>query len=240
VGLVTCRCLAALWVLALIVSVGAQSSSGGRIEAVVVFGVFLLITVGGWIAVVRRRRQLEVSRDAIVSRRGATDQSPLTLTGEPGDTLRLLPSFQLYGMVRQQRLIFLGRGGFIFLGGFSLDEVRRACAARGWRFDGAPELAAEDVRSWLHHGRSVEAVQLLQLFGPFPAAAADGEPDTGLAAAVFEDVGDKLASGRPGGARDAYHSAAAAQRDFAGCAPTPDEAAARMAVADRIEAKAAG
>lgn len=238
--MVACRCLTALWVLALLVAAGARGSSGGRIEAVVVFGIFLLITVGAWVAVARRRRQLEVGRDAIVSRRGATDPSPLTLTGEPGDTLRLLPPFQLYGMVSQQRLIFLGRGGFIFLRGFSLDEVRRACAARGWRFDGAPELAAEDVRRWLHQGRSVEAVQLLQLFGPFPAAAADGAPDTGLAAAVFEDVGDRLTSGRPGGGRDAYHSAAAAQRDFAGSAPTPDEAAARMAVADRIEAKAAG
>jgi hypothetical protein len=217
-GLLACYCLGALWVLALIASAGAQSSSGGQLEAVVVFGAFLLVTAGGGIAVSRRRRQLEVGRDAIVSRRGRKDRSPLTLTREPGDTLRILPPVQLYGLVRQQRLIFLGRGGFIFLGGFSLDAVKRACAAQGWRFDGAPGLAAEDVRSWLHRGRSVEAVQLLQLFGPFPAAEADGEPHTGLAAAVFEDVGDKLASGRRGRAQDVYRQAAAAQRAFAGCA----------------------
>ena len=88
--------------------------------------------------------------------------------------------------------MFLGRGGFILLRGFRLDQVRRACEAQGWRFDGDPSLAVGTCRAWLHRGQSVEAAQLLELFGPFPAAAADGEPRTALEAAVFEDIGDKL------------------------------------------------
>ena len=44
-----------------------------------------------------------------------------------------------------------------------------------------------DVPDWLHHGYSIGAVQLLQLFGPFPAAPAGGQPATGLDAAVYED-----------------------------------------------------
>jgi hypothetical protein len=133
--------------------------------------------------------------------------------------------------------MFLGHGGFIVLRGFGLDRVRRACEAQGWRFDGDPSLAVRDVQAWLHRGQSVEAVQLLQLFGPFPGAAADGEPRTGLEAAVYEDVGDKLARSARARARDAYQRAAAAQRAFASLAPSPGEGADRMAEAYRIDGK---
>ncbi len=118
-----------------------------------------------------------------------------------GDTLRLLPKFTFYARARKPKLIFLGRGGFIPLNGYSPARVQRACEAQGWRFDGHPALAVKDVQDWLHSGLSLDAVQLLMTFGPFPGAAADNEPHTSLEAAVFEDLGDKFTA--PAGATPA-------------------------------------
>jgi hypothetical protein len=231
--------LAALFSVALVASEGGQSSAGGRISAGVFFGIFLAGSVAALVTAWRSRAQIEVGRDAIVSR-GVGRGTPVTLTAAPGDTLRILPQFKLYARVYPARLIFLGRGGYITLTGFSPDRVRQTCQEQGWRFDGDPALAVRDVQSWLHRGRSAEAVQLLQLFGPFPDAAADGEPHTALAAAVFEDAGDKLARGARASARDAYQRAADAQRAFVGVAQTRDEQAARLAEAARIDGKAQG
>jgi hypothetical protein len=231
--------LTVLWILALVVSEGAQTSSGGSLTAAVFFGLFIAGTVAGWVFVDRGRRQLEVGRDAIVTRPGRQGK-PFTLTRDDGDTLRILPKFRAYGSVRAPRLLFLGTGGFIALGGFSLDQVSRACQAQGWRFDGDPALAIRDVRGWLHKGRTVEAAQLIEVFGPFPGAAADDEPHLGLEAAVFEDLGDKLGRGARDSARTAYRRAAEAQRAFAAHTPVPEEAAARLAEAERIEGKARG
>jgi hypothetical protein len=235
-GTVIFGLLTVLWILALAASESAQPTTSGRIEAGVLFGIFLVLSVVGWLGSNRGRHQLEVRSDAIVTRPGANDK-PFTLTRDPGDTLRILPRFKVEGAVRPPRLLFLGTGGFITLRGFSLDEVKRACEAHGWRFDGDPSLAVRDVQGWLHQGRSVEAVQLIELFGPFSAAAADGEKNTGLEAAVFEDFGDKIMRKTRSGARDAYRRAASAQRAFAGCAPSESESAARMAEADRIDGK---
>jgi hypothetical protein len=226
-----------LWIAALAVSEGAQSSTSGRLTAAVFFGIFIAGTIAGWVAVDRGKRQLEVGQDAIVTRPGRNGK-PFTLTRDQGDTLRILPKFRLYGSTRAPRLLFLGTGGFIALGGLSLDRVRRACEARGWRFDGDPALAVRDVRGWLHKGNSVEAAQLIEVFGPFPGAAADDEPNIALDAAVFEDLGDRLARTARANARAAYRRAADAQRAFAGLAPSPDAAAARLAQADRIDGKA--
>jgi hypothetical protein len=229
--------LTAFWALFLILAEIAQSTASGRIAAGVFFGAFVVLSAGGWWGVNARRRQLEVSGDAIVTRPGAKGK-PFTLTRDEGDTLRILPPFKMLGAVRVPRLMLLGRGGFIELRGFPLDQVRRACEAQGWRFDGDPSLAVRDVQGWLHKGRSVEAAQLIELFGPFPAAAADGEEHTGLTAAVFEDVGDKIARTARSNAREAYRRSASAQRAFAGYAKSPGEGAARMAEADRIDEKA--
>lgn len=233
--------LTVVWVLALAVSEGAQDSTGGRVAAAVFFGIFIAGTIAVWVAADRKRRQLEVGHDVIVTRPGRNGK-PFTLHRDNGGTLRILPRFQLYGAARPPRLLFLGTGGgFIALGGFSPDQVRRACEAQGWRFDGDTALAVRDVRGWLHQGRSVEAAQLIEEFGPFPGAAAGDEPHIGLEAAVFESFGDRMArrsASARASARAAYQRAAVAQRAFAGQAPSPDEAAARLAEADRIEGKA--
>ena len=236
-GTIVFGSLTALWVVALAASESAQPTTVGRVEAGVLFGVFIALSAGGWLAVNRGRRQLEVGRDAIVTRPGRRGQ-PFTLTRDEGDTLCLLPKFKMLGEARPARLFFLGRGGFIVLRDFRLDEVRSACEAQGWRFDGDPSLAVRDVQHWLNLGRSVEAAKLSETFGPFPAAAADGEARTGLDAAVLEDFGDKIARKARANAREAYRRAVAAQRAFAGCAASPAEAGARMAEAGRIEGKA--
>jgi hypothetical protein len=236
-GTVIFGCLTALWLLALAVAASAQPTASGRIGAAVIFGGLAGLSVGTWIAVNVGRRQLEVGRDEIVIRPGSKGK-PFTLTRVGDDMLRILPRFRMLGAVRSPRLMFLGRGGFIGLRGFPLDQVRQACEAQGWRFDGNPSLAVADVQTWLHQGRSVEAAQLIELFGPFPAAAADGEEHTGLVAAVFEDFGDKIFRTARANAREAYRRAASAQRDFAGYAPSPRENAARLAEASRIDGKA--
>ena len=236
-GTVIFGSLTVLWVLALAASESAQPTASGRIEAGLLFGIFLVLSVGGWFGVNSSRRQLEVGRDAIVTRPGVNG-TPFTLTRDEGDTLRILPPFRMYGAVRAPRLLFLGTAGFIALGRFSLDEVRRGCEVQGWRFDGDPSLAVGDVQRWLDQGRSVEAAQLIELFGPFAGTPADGEAHTALEAAVFEDFGDKISRTSRSNARDAYRRAADAQRAFAGLAPSETEASARLAKADRIDGKA--
>jgi hypothetical protein len=238
--------LVLLWAGILIgIEASHPPSESGRIAAGVIFGLLILLTVGGWFRINRRRPQLEVRGIDIVSLPVDKRKAPQRVNRADGDTLRILPKFKLYGKVRRPRLVFLGRGEFILLhspweGAFRPEEVRRACEARGWPFDGDSSLAARDVQNWLHHGRSMEAVQLIELFGPFPDTATDGEPRAALAAAVYEDVGDKLIRGSRANARDAYRRAAAAQRAFAGYARSSGEAAARLAELSRIEGKAQG
>jgi hypothetical protein len=221
---------------------GHPPSVGDRIAAGVVFGVLILLSAGGWVLYNRHRPQLEIRRIDIVSRPVNRGKPPQRVDRADGDALRILPAFKLYGQVSRPRLVFLGRGEFIeldrrFEGKFSPAEVRRECEALGWPFDGDSARAVRDVQIWLHHGQTAAAVQLLELFGPFPGAATDDAPHVGLAAAIFEDVGDKLIRGSRASARDAYRRAADAQRVFAGYARSPGETAARLAEADRIAGK---
>jgi hypothetical protein len=230
--------LTALWLVCLAASVSAQSTASGKIEAGATFGVFLVLSVGGWFSTNRSRSQLEVSHDAIVYRKG--NATSYALHRSSSESLRILPPLKGPVVSRPARLTSLGSGGILPLAGFSLDEVGRTCGAQGWRFDGGTELAVTDVQRWLHAGRSAEAEQLIALFGPFDGAAADGDADTGLEAAVLEDYGDKLVRRRPSLARSAYRRAAVAQRAFAGHASSASEGAARMARAVRIDGKAQG
>jgi len=150
-GTVIFGCLIALWLLALGTAESAQPTTSGRVGAAVIFGGLVALSVGSWFAVNMSRRRLEVGRDEIVIRPG-TKGKPFTLPRVESDTLRILPRFKMLGAVRPPRLIFLGRGGFIGLRGFPLDQVKQACEAQGWRFDGDPSLAVADVQTWLHQG----------------------------------------------------------------------------------------
>jgi hypothetical protein len=102
---------------------------------------------------------------------------------------------------------------------------------------GDGQAAAErDIRGLRAAGRLAEAVALIGLLGPW--GAADGPDATlSLGAAVLEALGDQLACSEPVAADRAYRDAAADQRAFAGSATSGGEGLARIAEADRIEAK---
>jgi hypothetical protein len=227
---------AILWLAALAVSVTAQHSAIGKAEAGVLFGFLLIANVAALIGLFSRRNEFEVSLDTIVHR---SKKASYSLFRSAGGSLRVLPRFYDHGLTRAARLTILGSGGILSLDGFSVAEIRSACQAQGWRFDDDdPGRAAVDVQRWLHAGRSAEATQLIQLFGPFTSVPLDDDPSVCLDAAVYEDYGDKLMRRAPSAARDLYRRAASAQRAFAGYAPSPAEGAARMAEADRIDGKA--
>ena len=231
--------IALLWLVCLAVSVAAEHSAIGKAEAGVLFGFFLIVTVAALIVQFSRRNELEVSHDTIVHR---TKKASHTFYRTAGETLRILPRFSdQHGLVRPPRLTILGTGGILPLEGFSGAEVKNACHAHGWRFDDDdPGRAAADVQRWLHAGRSPEATQLIQLFGPFPSVPVDDDPGVSLDAAVYEDYGDKLMRRAPNAARHLYQRAATAQRAFAGHAPSLRDRSARLAQAERIEGKAQG
>jgi hypothetical protein len=236
----------ALWVLALAASLGAQPTAGGKIAGGVIFGVMILLTFGLWrLYNSMGWAELEVGRDAIVYRRRVAKQAAkridpsYTLWRANGEWLRILPPLSDHGSNRPVRLFHFGVGGDVPLDRFPVDQVKHACEAAGWRFDGDPSRAVSDVQRWLHAGKSVEAAQLIELFGPFTEVAVDDDASTSLVAAVLEDRGDNLVRRNRPAARDLYRRAAQAQRAFAGCAPAQGQAAVRLAEADRMDGKAA-
>jgi hypothetical protein len=111
----------------------------------------------------------------------------------------------------------------------------------GQRPDGPEPAAAlgaaeRSVRKLRAAGRLAEAARLVGQLGSY--GVADG-PDatTSLGAAVLEAYGDQLAATDSAAAAAAYQSAAAEQRSFAAAATSGGEGTARMAEADRIDAK---
>ena len=97
----------------------------------------------------------------------------------------------------------------------------------------AAERAVRDLRT---AGRLAEAVRLVGRLGPY--GVADGaDATTSLGAAVLEAYGDQLAATDRAAADAAYRGAAADQRSFAAAATSGGEGLARMAEADRIDAK---
>jgi hypothetical protein len=96
--------------------------------------------------------------------------------------------------------------------------------------------AERAVRELRAAGRLAEAAQLVDQLGPY--GVEDG-PDctTSLGAAVLEALGDQLAATDPAAADAAYQDAAEDQRSYAAGATSGGEGLARMARADRIEAK---
>ena len=103
----------------------------------------------------------------------------------------------------------------------------------GQKDPAAVERAVRELRS---AGQLAQAARLVDGLGPY--GVADG-PDltTSLGAAVLDAYGDQLAATDPEAADAAYLEAAASQRAFAAAATSGGEGIARMAVADRIEAK---
>ena len=132
-----------IFVLAIAASVAAQPNTGGKVTAGVFFGIFLLVILGAWLAVNRRRARLVIDADAIsywVSKRG---RPSYTLLRAPDCELRLVPARRGQGATADARLALAGpdadgtaadSGTEIILFGFSVPAVRRGCEAAGWRF----------------------------------------------------------------------------------------------------------
>lgn len=230
--------ITAVWVAALVGSFAVRSSTGELIGACVIFGGFAAVTVAGWFLTVTSRRQIEVTRDTIMFRKGRKG-APITVSRARGAALRVIPPFRDYSVARPQRLVYLGTGGWMSLTGFQAAAVTRACEAQGWAFGGEPRQAARTAQYWLHTGKPMEAKQLLEMFGPF-AVPTDDEPGTSLDAAILEEYGDRISRSARSAARAVYQRAAGVQRAFAGQASSDAEQAARTSVADRIEGRARG
>jgi hypothetical protein len=86
-------------------------------------------------------------------------------------------------------------------------------------------------------GRLAEAAQLVDELGPFNVGV-DGDSDFSLEAAILEAWGDQLMASDPVAARAVYLRAAGAQHAHAAGASAGGEGLARVAVAERIKAKA--
>jgi hypothetical protein len=227
------------WVLAIVVSLNANSSAGNVIGAFAIFGCFILGTAVTWYFVARGRTRLEIRGDTIVWRMGPRRSSTLTRGAGDGAMLRIVPRYYHYGAFSPAQLALLGSGGVVGLAGIPLDKVTRACQARGWAFGDDKDKATGTIRHLLHAGQTVQAAQFIELYGTF-AVASDDEPATSIDAAVFEDIGDRRFRVNRVNGRDAYLRAAREQRAFAACSDSEQERAQRLAVADRIEAKARG
>jgi LPXTG-motif cell wall-anchored protein len=132
-----------IFVLAIAAGVTAQPNTGGKITAGVFFGVFLLVILGAWLSVNRRRARLEIDSGSIsywISKRGSPS---FTLRRTPDSELRLIPAQRARGATADARLTLAGAdadgtdsggAGEIILFGFSVPAVRRSCEAAGWRF----------------------------------------------------------------------------------------------------------
>ncbi|HVB42413.1 MAG TPA: hypothetical protein VNF47_06855 [Streptosporangiaceae bacterium] len=99
-----------------------------------------------------------------------------------------------------------------------------------------PAAAEQAVRALRAAGRLAEATELVGQLGPY--GVADGDDATvSLGAAVLEAYADQLAPVDPRAADVLYRRAAGEQRSFAAAATSGGEGIARMADADRIDAK---
>ena len=229
--------MVAVLIVGMVASLAAQPTVSGRVTAVVFFGIFIALCGGMWALANRRRKRIEVTRDAI-SYRHWSGRVDFTLSRQRGDDLRIIPRLRDHGFVAADRLTIVGSGDIMNLFGFSPRAVKRACEAGGWRFgNGTPDQAARDLRRWHEEGRVVEAAQLVDLFGPYDVDAG-AEATVSLGAAVLEAYAAELSGIDRGAARAAYLRAAEAQRSYAAFATSGGEGTARMAEADRLTAKA--
>ncbi len=111
---------------------GAHTSSG-RVATAVVFGVLLAVILVRWVAVIRRPARLEITADAI--RYVPRDGQVASLSRQAGDELRFVQRRRGLRTWTLELTIAGTDAGFLLIGFFSRDAVRRACRAHGWRFD---------------------------------------------------------------------------------------------------------
>jgi hypothetical protein len=123
------------------------------------------------------------------------------------------------------------------MGGAGNDSAASRAAGRPDRASPPdPAVAEQAIRAFRAAGRLADAAQLADQLGPY--GVADGDDATlSLGAAVLEAYADQLTRADPGAADAVYRRAAGEQRSFAAAATSGGEGIARMADADRIDAK---
>lgn len=116
------------------------------------------------------------------------------------------------------------------------DNAAPRAADRPDRAASDPAAAERAVRALRAAGRLADAADLVNQLGPYGVADGD-DATTSLGAAVLEAYADQLAPADPRAADAVYQRAADEQRSFAAAATSGGEGFARMAEADRIDAK---
>ncbi len=116
---------------ALVESVNAASTTGGRFVAGIFMGFWFAVVAWGLPFCVRRRTWLEISDDTIKKFEGSSPQTPkFMFSRSDGDDLavrrRLRHSIPL--------LTVTATGAWISLNGYGVQRVEKACAAHGWQF----------------------------------------------------------------------------------------------------------
>ena len=127
-----------VFILAIAASVAAQPNTSGKISAGVFFGIFLLVILGAWFAVNRRRARIEIAQDSISYWTGKHGRPSFTLARAADSELRLIPAQRGQGISSDTRLTLAGSdaddAAEIILFGFSVPAVRRGCEKAGWHF----------------------------------------------------------------------------------------------------------
>jgi hypothetical protein len=122
--------------LGLAVSETNPYSAASRIVVAVFFGGFIALCVWLWFALNRRRNRIEVADDAIryVHWSGAP---VVVISRTEADEIRILRRLSGSKLFLYDRLVVPGTDAWMNLKWFSARAVGQACAARGWRIDGA-------------------------------------------------------------------------------------------------------
>ncbi|HEY6294561.1 MAG TPA: hypothetical protein VIX15_02770 [Streptosporangiaceae bacterium] len=126
----------AILVLGAVVSETNPYSLGTRIFIVAFFGAFIALCVWIWFWKNSYRNRIEVADDAIRYVRWSGEPAVVLSRPETGE-LRIVRRPSDRKLFLYDRLVIPGTGGWMNLRWFSTSEVRQACLARGWRFDGA-------------------------------------------------------------------------------------------------------
>ena len=122
------------------------------------------------------------------------------------------------------------------MGGTGNDSAASRAAGRPDRAPPDPAVAEQAIRALRAAGRLADAAQLADQLGPYGVADSD-DATLSLGAAVLEAYADQLTRADPRAADAVYRRAAGEQRSFAAAATSGGEGIARMADADRIDAK---
>lgn len=136
-------------VLGLVESLYAQSTSTGKTQASVFFGVFIAVCALLWLRRNRRRPHLQVTSREIRYWDGGGNLSFMLTGSEPGAAgplvVCLLPPRRGGGYFTGRRLTIPGSGDYLNVHPFRTQQVRQACESRGWHFNDDPALIAQEA-----------------------------------------------------------------------------------------------